>query len=119
VRRFAMTMTKTNVFLGVVMAAALTTQAGQGQTAAPPKPGTLGLFVYPAKGQDATKQGADEGECYGWARQQTGIDPTVATAAAEVEEKRGGAVKGAARGAARVRRSARSPTTAGPGTRAT
>ena len=42
------------------------------------KPAALGLAVYPGKGQDATQQGKDEGECYGWARQQTGIDPTVA-----------------------------------------
>ena len=69
--------------------------------AAPPKPASLGLFVYPGSGQDAAKQGADENECYGWARQQTGIDPTAATQAAAVEAPKGGAVKGAARGAAR------------------
>ena len=69
--------------------------------AATPKPATLGLAVYPAKGQDAAQQGKDENECYAWARQQTGIDPTVATAAAPVEAKRGGAVRGAARGAAK------------------
>ena len=69
--------------------------------AAAPKPATLGLAVYPGKGQDAAQQGKDENECYAWARQQTGIDPTVATQAAPVEEKRGGAVKGAARGGAK------------------
>jgi hypothetical protein len=65
------------------------------------KPAALGLAVYPGKGQDAAKQGQDEGECYTWARQQTGIDPTVATQAAAVEAPKGGAVKGAARGAAK------------------
>jgi len=65
------------------------------------KPAALGLAVYPGKGQDAAKQGQDEGECYTWARQQTGIDPTVATEAAAVEAPKGGAVKGAARGAAK------------------
>ncbi len=69
--------------------------------AAPPKPATLGLFVYPGSGQDAAKQGQDENECYLWARGQTGIDPTVETQAAQVEAPKGGAVKGAARGAAR------------------
>jgi hypothetical protein len=59
------------------------------------------VAVYPGSGQDAAKQGKDESECYTWARQQTGIDPTVATAAAPVEAPKGGAVKGAARGAAR------------------
>jgi len=76
------------------------------QTAAPAtgaalKPAALGLAVYPGKGQDATQQGKDETECYTWARQQTNIDPTVATEAAAVETPKGGAVKGAARGAAR------------------
>lgn len=31
---------------------------------------------YPSKGQSAKQQSKDEGECYGWAKQQTGIDPT-------------------------------------------
>ena len=68
----------------------------------PPKPATLGLFVYPGSGQDATKQGQDENECYLWARGQTGIDPTAPpTQAATPDAPKGGAVKGAARGAAR------------------
>jgi hypothetical protein len=66
------------------------------------KPATLGLFVYPGTGQDATQQGKDEGECYAWAQQQTGIDPTAPPkAVAAPEAPKGGAVKGAARGAAR------------------
>jgi hypothetical protein len=66
----------------------------------PPKPATLGLFVYPGKGQDAAKQGQDENECYGWARQQTGVDPTAPpTQAATPDVPKGGAVKGAAGGA--------------------
>jgi hypothetical protein len=66
------------------------------------KPAALGLAVYPGKGQDATQQGKDEGECYTWARQQTGIDPTVAATPAPVADApKGGAVKGAARGAAK------------------
>jgi len=71
-------------------------------TPAPPKPATLGLFVYPGSGQDAAKQGQDENECYLWARGQTGIDPTAApTQAAAADAPKGGAVKGAARGAAK------------------
>jgi hypothetical protein len=70
--------------------------------AAPTKPAALGLMVYPGSGQDATQQGKDEGECYTWARQQTGIDPTVAATPAPVADApKGGAVKGAAKGAAR------------------
>src|SRR5262245_42025146 len=90
------------VALGSVRAFA---QAPPPATPAPaeaPKPASLGLVVYPGSGQDASQQSKDEGECYTWARQQTGIDPTAApTAAAAPEAQRGGAVKGAARGAAR------------------
>jgi hypothetical protein len=78
--------------------------APQNPPAAPqaaPKPQSLNLFVYPGAGQDAAKQAQDENECYAWARQQTGIDPTATPApAAAAEKQRGGAVKGAARGAA-------------------
>jgi hypothetical protein len=103
-------MTKTvALFLTSVVIVGLGSRAALAQapaaTPAPgavPKPATLGLAVYPGSGQDAAKQGKDESECYTWARQQTGIDPTVATAAAPVAEApKGGAVKGAARGAAR------------------
>jgi len=66
--------------------------------AAPPKPASLGLFVYPGAGQDAGRQGRDERECYNWARQQTGIDPTVAATPAPVADApKGGAVKVAAK----------------------
>ncbi len=82
-------------------------QAAQPEQAAPvapavPKPASLGLFVYPGAGQDASKQAADENECYAWARQQTGIDPTAPPKPVEAAEApKGGAVKGAARGAAK------------------
>src|SRR4029450_3482708 len=57
-------------------------------------------MVSPGSGQDATQQGKDESECYTWARQQTGIDPTVAPTPAPVADApQGGAVKGAAPGA--------------------
>lgn len=35
----------------------------------------LGLVTYPAKGQSGQQQNKDEVDCYGWAKQQTGIDP--------------------------------------------
>jgi hypothetical protein len=93
-------------FLTLVAAVGLGSSAASAQTAAgtetAPKPASLGLIVYPGSGQDAAQQAKDEGECYTWARQQTGIDPTAAPAAAPAAEApRGGAVKGAARGAAR------------------
>jgi len=36
---------------------------------------SIGVIVFPAKGQTADQQNKDEGECYAWAKQQTGIDP--------------------------------------------
>ena len=103
-------MTKTvALFLTSVVIVGLGSRAALAQapaaTPAPgamPKPATLGLAVYPGSGQDAAKQGKDESECYTWARQQTGIDPTVAATPAPVADApKGGAIKGAARGAAR------------------
>lgn len=32
-------------------------------------------LIYPAKGQGADQQNKDQGECYIWAKQQTGVDP--------------------------------------------
>jgi len=59
-------------------------------------------LVYPAKGQSTQQQGKDDGECYGWARQNTGIDPaTLAPPAQATGPATGGGerVQGAARGA--------------------
>jgi hypothetical protein len=56
---------------------------------------SLGVIVYPAKGQPAQLQSRDEGECYAWARQQTGIDP-VAVASAPTRQS-GPAVGGGER----------------------
>ena len=63
---------------------------------------SLGVMTYPAKGQSAEQQNKDEGECYAWAKQQTGIDPVaVASAPAKAEAPaKGQRLKGAARGAA-------------------
>jgi len=36
---------------------------------------SLGLVPYPSKGQTPEQQNQDEGECFAWAKQQTGIDP--------------------------------------------
>jgi len=88
--------------MNLIAAASFAAQDPAPTPAAAPKPASLGFFVYPGSGQDAAKQGQDESECYAWARQQTGIDPTAApTQAAAAEAPKGGAVKGAARGAAR------------------
>jgi Glycine zipper len=64
---------------------------------------SIGVIVYPSKGQSAQQQNKDEGECYAWAKQQTGIDP-VAVASTPTQQQGAAAgggerVKGAARGA--------------------
>jgi hypothetical protein len=38
-------------------------------------------ITYPAKGQSAGQQQKDDGECYVWAKQTTGIDPAVVASA--------------------------------------
>lgn len=62
---------------------------------------SLGVAVFPAKGQTAAVQSADEGECYTWARGNTGIDPTAAPAPTEAASAGTGGtrVKSAATGA--------------------
>jgi len=95
---------KTIVVLALGALPVLAQEAAPPQTtpAAAPKPQSVGLYVYPGSGQDAAKQDQDQNECYAWARQQTGIDPTAAPSpVAAKEAPKGGAVKGAARGAAR------------------
>ena len=37
--------------------------------------GPLGMYVFPANGQDQETQDKDEYDCYKWAVQQSGIDP--------------------------------------------
>ena len=61
-------------------------------------------FVYPNDGQTPEQQQTDEGECYVWAKGQTGYDhanpPQVATTAPPETGRRGGVVRGAVVGAA-------------------
>lgn len=70
---------------------------------------SLGLVVYPSEGQTASQQTKDEGECYTWGRQTTGIDPANPMAGVEQSQAAatqgqgvaagGGAARGAAMGA--------------------
>lgn len=64
---------------------------------------SLGIYVFPAKNQDAVTQQKDDGDCYRWAVEQSGIDP-INPPKVEAEKvdtsPDGTAVRGAARGAA-------------------
>jgi len=87
--------------------------AAQAQTAQPSAASSpakqVGLLVYPAKGQTAEVQAADEKACYDWAQQQTGHDlntpPPNADSAGKAAKAKtdsattGAAVGGAAKGA--------------------
>ncbi|WP_454825539.1 glycine zipper domain-containing protein [Paraburkholderia xenovorans] len=57
--------------------------------------------VYPAHGQSQQQQMSDDGACYSWAKQSTGIDPAVvAQTPPPPSGPTGARVRGAARGAA-------------------
>ncbi|MEC5387918.1 YMGG-like glycine zipper-containing protein [Uliginosibacterium sp. H3] len=91
---FAVSLSAAVVMMGVLGAA-------QAQTATVQKP-----VIYPAKGQSAAQQSTDDGECYAWAKKDTGIDPAVVATAAPAQpapehggQRARGAVRGAAAGA--------------------
>lgn len=68
---------------------------------------SLGVMAYPTKGQTPSQQNQDEGACYAWAKQQTGIDPVAVASRPTTQpgpavgggERLGGAALGAAGGA--------------------
>jgi hypothetical protein len=61
------------------------------------------VYVYPQNGQTQEQQQKDEHECYQWAKDQSGVDPSQPGAGGGTSTGRGtvgGAAKGAAVGAA-------------------
>jgi len=91
------------------LCAAIAAHALAQTTAAPSKTlaASMGLSVFPAKGQDATVQGKDEASCYAWSKTNTGYDPAnpPATAVAQKvapppDQPTGARARGAVRGAA-------------------
>jgi hypothetical protein len=89
--------TKTVIRSTVVMAVAAALAAGAVPAVAQQKP-----VIYPAKGQSTEQQQKDDGECYVWAKNATGIDPVALNAAPSPAPApaKGQAAKGALRGAA-------------------
>ncbi len=74
---------------------------------------TIDVYVFPAKGQDASKQSQEEAECYQWAVGNSGADPfalakeedmnkqlTEAEQQAAAQTGQGSGAQGAVRGAA-------------------
>lgn len=71
---------------------------------------SLGVYVFPAKGQTTSQQQGDEAACFAWAKAQTGFDPIATSPASSpaappseggggARKVVGGAVAGAAIGA--------------------
>jgi hypothetical protein len=70
---------------------------------------SLGLVVYPSNSQTTDQQAKDEGECYTWSKQTTGVDPANPLAGVQTQPApqqpatgavaAGGAARGAAKGA--------------------
>ena len=76
---------------------------------------SIGVFAFPKNNQNADQQLKDESDCYGMAKQQSGVDPQAAAPAGKTAEQKqaeqkaaaesapqakGGRARGAARGAA-------------------
>ena len=64
-----------------------------------------GVAIYPARGQSAQQMEQDKFECFSWARNQTGFDPTapappITTAAPQSRSTTSGAARGGIKGAA-------------------
>ncbi len=99
-----MTNTKAILYFAVLLSLMLVSpglsgQGGLGDAVAK----KVGLYVFPAQGQDAAQTDKDESECYTWAVQQSGVDPlnppTVEAAPVQTGPD-GTVVKSGAKGAA-------------------
>ncbi len=71
------TMSTTLVAMTLLLSAAVaqTPPAPPSPQVTPTFSSSMGIFAYPAKGQKPDQQAKDEGECYSWAVQSSGVDP--------------------------------------------
>jgi len=108
-----MILTAASVLGAAALAQAPAPAPAQAPAAAPanPAPGPtqdaaaslLKVYVFPANNQTPDQQAKDSNDCYAWAKQQTGVDPTNPTVPQKADTSqtgKGAAVKGAAKGAA-------------------
>lgn len=109
---------RTQALLTLLASAGLTTAVAQQPAPAPASSqkslaATLQVYVFPSAGQAPEQQSKDEGECYQWAVQNTGVDPFAAQKQAQAAQQQaaaqqqqvqqatqGAGAKGAVRGAA-------------------
>ena len=94
-------MKKIAMIAGVVLLATLTsgmilaqsdTSSGQA-TGQKSLSSTMGIYVFPAKGQAADQQSMDEVECYSWGVEQTGTDPFDLAKQAEQQQQQAAAAQ--------------------------
>ncbi len=64
------------MFAAVTLAACATPPRAPAEPARAAPPPPTQVYFYPAQGQSAAQQDRDRYECYLWARQQTGLDPS-------------------------------------------
>lgn len=98
---------RTALILSLVLAAPL---AAHSQAVPPrtsrPMSSSFGVAVFPAKGQTEVQQSQDEGQCFVWARSDTGVDPMAPQQVAQTAPQPapssadGSRVSGTVRGAA-------------------
>jgi len=69
--------------LALALAACATTPPPRVVQAPPPPPPDVNVYAYPQHGQTAEQQDRDRYECYLWAKQQTGFDPSAPNVPAE------------------------------------
>jgi OmpA family protein len=99
-------LNRTALFTAAAALLLSTSLSAQQPAAASSLSSSLGLYVFPAKNQNAQQQSNDETGCFGWAKTQTNIDPMaikpqVASAPPPptTDPASGQVVRGAARGA--------------------
>src|SRR6201987_959954 len=91
------------------MTAGVSTDAQTRTTQTKTLANAIDVYVFPTKGQSESRQNKEEAECYGWAVDNTGVDPFEAAKQAQraaaqqqqaAQSTEGSGVRGAAKGAA-------------------
>jgi len=92
----------------LTVAIAMSALSVAAQTPSPPSAqktlaATVGVYAFPSEGQKSEQQSKDESACYGWAVQNTGVDPFQASRQAQQQaaqaEQNAQAAKAASSGA--------------------
>jgi hypothetical protein len=93
IKRLAVSVVVT--ILTIPLAAQTAPAGGSNDAWSPAK--SIGMFAYPTKNQNADQQLKDESQCYGSAKQNTGVDPQAPAPAAPSAESQQAAQQNAAK----------------------